>query len=304
MWSRVASSTFWMIALLLSVGRHAAGQSAVERTSSRPLPGRVVDVKAAEFFFQAPDTIPAGLTTFRLLQTGFVVERLRAGGTTRDVVADKGDNTRGMHMLWVVRLDSGKTLTDLYRAAQARERMSAWARQLGGPGFTFPPATTNATIDLEPGNYALVCYVGSAHENRARYHLMNGMFRALTVMPSAQPRSAPPQVDVVATIREGGVLAFSNALAPGRVVIRVDNETDVDWEFKFQRVPRGMTGKGYLAQPAGTGSRMPAGGLSSVPPRSSVITTLNFTAGDYVAGTHMAMRHRTSQVVTVAPRTH
>jgi hypothetical protein len=64
-------------------------------TTSRPppgvgadsLPGRVVDVKAGEFFFQAPDTIRAGLTTFRLLQIGMLAERSKAGLTGRALVA-------------------------------------------------------------------------------------------------------------------------------------------------------------------------------------------------------------------------
>ncbi|MDQ3519960.1 MAG: hypothetical protein M3466_16360, partial [Gemmatimonadota bacterium] len=62
-----------MSALLLSGARYSSGQSA-RATASSPLPVRVVDVRAGEFYFQAPDTIPAGLTTFRLLQTGLVVE--------------------------------------------------------------------------------------------------------------------------------------------------------------------------------------------------------------------------------------
>ncbi len=301
MWTRIASSVLCMSALLLSGARYSSGQSA-RATASSPLPVRVVDVRAGEFYFQAPDTIPAGLTTFRLLQTGLVVERMRAGAHGRELVRDKGDDTRGAHMLWVVRLDSGKTVADLYSAAQAGERRTPWARQLGGPAFTLPPATTNATIDLEPGNYALVCYIGSARADRTRYHLLNGMFRALTVRPGSERRSIPPRVDVVATISGEEIIKFSKPLRAGRVMIRVDNQTDKDLEFKFQRVPAGLTGKAFLAQPQGAGPGTPMGGLSSVPPRTSVITTLNLPAGQYVVGTHPSIRHVTSQLVTVASR--
>ncbi len=300
--TRFASSILCVPALLFAGARYSSGQSARVTASSGPLPGRVVDVKAGEFFFTAPDTITAGLTTFRLLQTGLVVDRMRAGTHGRELVADKGDNTRGAHMLWVVRLDSGKTVTDLYAAAQAGQRMTPWARQMGGPAFILPPATTNATVDLEPGNYALVCYIGSAREDRSRYHFLNGMFRALTVKPAPVRRAISPQVDVVATISGEKIVKFSKPLRAGRVAIRVDNQTDKDLEFKFQRVPVGLTGKAFLAQPQGSGPGTPVGGLSSVPPRTSVITTLNFTAGQYVVGTHASIRHVTSQVVTVAAR--
>lgn len=300
MWTRVACSMLCVPTLLVASVRHAAAQSRA-KTSSASLPGRVVDVKAAEFVFTAPDTIPSGLTTFRLLQTGLVVERMRAGMHGGDLVADKGDDTRGVHMLWVVRLDSGKTMADLYRAALAGERTTPWAAQLGGPAFSYPPATTNATLDLEPGSYALVCYIGSAREDRTRYHLLNGMFRALTVIPASQRRAASPRVDVVATISGKKAVTFSKPLRAGRVVMRVENESDEDLEFKFQRVPAGLTGKAFLAQPRGTGPGTPAGGLSSVPPRASIITTLDFTAGEHIVGTHASIRHETSQVVTVAP---
>ena len=48
-------------ALLLTPGKTLTVQS------DGSLAGRVVDVKAGESSFRRPDTIPAGLTTFRLL---------------------------------------------------------------------------------------------------------------------------------------------------------------------------------------------------------------------------------------------
>ncbi len=300
--ARLAVSLCLPVALACAVS-HADAQVGRKVASKGSLPGRVIDVSASEFSFQAPDTIPAGLTTFRLLQTGLVVERLRAGARGRELVADKGDDTRGVHMLWVVRLDSGKTVADLYSAARAGRRMTPWARQLGGPAFILPPSTTNATLDLEPGNYALVCYTGSAREDRTRYHLMNGMFRALTVLPSPRRRSPNVAVDVVATIGRDNVVSFSKPIRAGRLVIRVENSTNDDLEFKFQRVPAGMTGTEFLAQPSGSGPGTPAGGLSSVPPRASVITTVEFSAGTYIMGTHASIRHATSQVVRVAGNT-
>jgi hypothetical protein len=277
------------------------GQGAVGRQSTDSLHGRVVDVKAGEFFFQAPDSIPAGLTTFRLQQIGLAVERLRAGATGRELVADKGDNTRGAHMLWVVRLDDGKSVSDLHRAAQAGERFTPWARQLGGPTFALPPRTSNVTLDLEPGNYALVCYTGSAREDRSRYHLLQGMFRPLTVRPGAPAKASMPRPDVIAHITEGGVIHLSTPIPAGRVVIRVENETDEEYEFKFHRVPTGLTGKEFLAQPADAGPGVPWGGLTSVPPRSAVTTTISFDHGEYVVGTWPPIRHPLSQIVTVAP---
>ncbi len=113
---------------------------------------------------------------------------------------------------------------------------------------------------------------------------------------------ATPRVDVVATINADKTIRFSVPLRAGRLVVGVDNETGEDLESKFQRVPPGITATAFLAQAKGSEPGTPAGGLSSVPPRASVITTLHVTAGEYIVGTHASIRHITSEVVTVAGR--
>jgi len=265
------------------------------------LPGRVVDIKAGEFYFKAPDTIPAGLTTFRLEQVGMVVDRLRAGVKGRATVTDKGDATRGAHMLWVVKLEGGKTAADLHRAEQAREP-TPWAKHMGGPSFIRPPFTTNATIDLEPGSYALVCHIGSAREDRSRSHLLNGMFRPLTVVAAKGNRASVVKPDVRARISGEGVVDFSVPIVAGRQIIRVENATSRGHEFKFQRIPDGMTSQQILAGEPGDENGLPAGGLASVPPGRVVITTIDFTPGEYIVGTRPSIRHETTRAFMVAHR--
>ena len=109
------------LAFLLLSARPLHAQTQAARPDQQPsgLPGNVVDVTAQEFYFEAPDTIPAGITTFRLHQRGLVHRRHLAGGAARDSgAATPEDDTRGFHMLWIVRLDSGKTPADLYAAAR------------------------------------------------------------------------------------------------------------------------------------------------------------------------------------------
>ena len=287
----------------LVFGTQPLALAAAHPAGAAPLPGRIVDVKAGEFFFAAEDSIPEGLTTFRLQQVGLVVERLRAGATGRALVADKGDNTRGAHMLSVVRLDSGRTMKDLYDAAQRGERTAAWATQLGGPSFALPPLTSNITLDLEPGNYVLVCYIGSARADRTRYHFLNGMSRPLTVTRSSKRHAPFPRHDVTVRLTGDGTMEFSRPLAVGTNVIRVENTTDKSYEFKFQRMDSTMTAKDFLAQPAGDGPGTPWGGLGEVPPHGSVMTTIDFPSGEYVVGTHPPIRHPTSQALLInAPR--
>lgn len=284
------------VAFLLAAALPPAASATAQ---SIRLPGHVVEVRAGEFFFQAPDTIPSGITTFRLTQIGMVADRLKAGLTGRALVADSGDDTRGSHMLWVVRLEDGKSATDLYRAALAGDR-APWAVQIGGPGGAHPPRTANATVELAPGSYALVCYIGSAREDRSRAHLLRGMFHALTVVAAAAPSESIPAPSVRARIVDDGVVVLSAPLTSGIHTISVTNETKRGAEFKFQRMPDGLTAKAFLAQPAAAGPAVPWGGLASVPPGRTVVTTIDFEPGEYVLGTRPAMRHATSRAIIVA----
>ena len=144
-----------------------------------------------------------------------------------------------------------------------------------------------------------MCYTGSAREDRSRYHLLHGIFRALTVVPTAT-KAVAPRADVVARITGDGIVALSSPLTSRRTVIRVENETDKDYEFKFQRVPAGLTSAEFLAQPPSTGPGVPWGGLSSDPPRAVVTTTIDFEPGEYILGTWPPIRHPTSRAITVA----
>ena len=265
--------TFLLVVSSLAAGKRAAAQD---------LPGHVVDVTATEFFFEAPDSIPSGLTTFRLTQAGIAAERALAGKKGRELVADQGDNTRGFHMLWVIRLDEGKTVADLSAAAHAGAA-TPWKQILGGPAFAVPPRTTNATMDLQPGTYALVCYVGSAREDRNRHHLLHGMVRQLVVTPSTAALRPPVQPDVVARITAEGV-EFSAQIRAGRQIIEVRNDMPREREFVFVR--------------NGVG----AGGLSSVRNGATIFTTIDFEPGDYVVSTGFANRNATPQTITVASR--
>ena len=283
-----------LVPLVLAVGTLRAQPAGSPPAAAEALPGRVVEVAAGEFFFQAPDSIPAGLTTFRLRQIGLVHQRVLAGGAARDSLgAHPADQTRGLHMLWLVRLDSGKTAADLYRAAQASERTTGWARSLGGPGFALPPGTSNATLVLAPGNYVIVCYVGSAREDRTRYHLLNGMFRALTVLPNPAPSSAMPAADVVIRVSETGALQYSAPIVAGRRVLRIENAGPRPYEFSVRRVAPGRTTADALAwrpidSPRTPPPFEPIGGLSDVPSGGSLVTTMNFQPGDHfvAAGRH------------------
>lgn len=283
--------------LCLLAGSEAAAQR------SPALPGYVVDVAAGEHFLRAPDTISAGLVTFRLRQTGDVstnpakVERENLAPATRD-----NDPTRAFHMLWVVRLEPGHTVREWY-AAHVNGDPAPWASDLGGPSFAEPPRTSNATMVLEPGNYVLVCHVGSGRADKSRSHLLKGMFRALTVLPGRAPAAAIPRADVIARITGTGQIQLQGTLRRGRQRIRVINETAQEHEFIVQRVKRGRTAHEALTWRRTDGTPRPLialGGFSDVPPGATLTTTIDFASGRHVIWTTRAPA--TSVAVTIPAR--
>ena len=191
-------------------------------------------------------------------------------------------------------------MADLCVTARSGDRDPPWAIQLGGPSGALPPRSANATLTLAPGTYALVCYIGSAREDRSRSHFLRGMFRDLTVVPTTGPRAPIPRPHVRARITGEGAVTLSAPLARGSQVIHVVNETERAAEFKFQRMRPGISGETFLTQPRDGEPGLPWGGLGNVPPGGELITTIDFEPGKYVLGTWPSIRHKTSRVVTIS----
>src|SRR5580765_4094873 len=92
-------------------------------------------VHAKDFSFDAPDSVSAGWTTFHLINDG-----------------------PNFHHIQLVRLDSGKTMQDL-DAAMKGGPPPRWAVFVGGPNAPSPNSSVDATLNLQPGNYAMICVV-------------------------------------------------------------------------------------------------------------------------------------------------
>ena len=268
---------------LLSVAVGFPTPSAAQR-----LPGRVLDISVGEYFINAPDSISAGLITLRLTQTGDVVKPFPA-----DTAKLRADPTYHLHMIWLVRLDSGKTVSDVLEA-EREDRPAPWSKILGGPGFVDAPGASNVTMLLAEGNYALVCYVGSAREDRNRYHLPKGMIRPLTVTAAASGKAEPMPAADIEIVLAGDSVQVRDTLAAGRWRVLVRNERERPAEFGIGRLKPGYTveqarawrGR-FLTEPP----RIAIGGVVYIIPKQALLTTVDLTAGDYMfGGKHVVVR--------------
>ena len=181
----------------------------------------VVSLSADEYSFQAPDTVPAGWTTFRM--------------------ANHGEE---IHYGHIVRLDSGKTVRELVDAYAEAIRTSAprpkWVKRFGGPGGAAPGASSSVTQYIEPGSYVWICPV---EDNEGNPHFGKGEFKTFVVSAAGQgvaDRAAAPEADVVVRLMDYS-FALDGPLKAGRHTIRVENAGVEPHDLVLMKLAPGKT---------------------------------------------------------------
>lgn len=218
----------------------------------------VVTVHATDYAFSAPDRIPAGMTTFKLMNDG-----------------------KTFHHVAIVRLDSAKTLADLAAAFKQPGPPPRWAAFLGGPNAPDPGGEANATLNMKPGNYALVCLVDVPG---GVPHFARGMVHPLTVTPTASPATTAPVADATMTLRDYG-FAMTRPLTAGVHTIKVRNTAAQPHEVEIIKLAPGKTSQDVLSwmqKPQGPLPGSGIGGVAPTGPGAPVYFTANFTPGNYM----------------------
>ena len=224
-----------------------------------PAGPNVVTITATDFAFGAPDTIPAGLTTFVMVNQG-----------------------QEPHQV-VIQGAAGKTFEELEAGMMAEGPIPEWVRFPGGPGVAIGGDSSNATSDLAPGNYMLVCYISSPD---GKMHVMKGMARRLVVAPAAAgaPARTEPKADVVVTLSDYA-FAFSTPLTAGPHTIRVDNQGPQLHEISMIQLAPGKTFADMAAWEQGGRKgeppARPVGGFIGPNVGSHGYFTVTLTPGNY-----------------------
>ena len=99
-----------------------------------------------------------------------------------------------IHHLQLVKLGEGKSFNDLLTALKAGGPPPKWLTMEGGPNPPELGDTASATVMLEPGNYAMLCFVPGPD---GIPHIAKGMVRPLTVTAGTGGRATEPTADVV-----------------------------------------------------------------------------------------------------------
>ena len=240
------------------------GAAAAAATAAAPQSSpNVVHVIAKDYSFDSPAQIPAGLTTFHLMNQG-----------------------KEAHQAGLIKLTEGKTFEDFMAAFKAMKPNTpppAWVVFDGGPNAAAPGGTSEATETLEAGNYVLVCFIPSSD---GIPHIMKGMSRGLVVTPSTAAPASEPTPTSTMTLSDYK-FDVSSPLKSGQNIVRVENAADQPHEVVVFKLAPGKTIKDFqkwlpVSDKDPNVPAIPSGGVVGLSKGLHAFFTANLDAGDYV----------------------
>jgi uncharacterized cupredoxin-like copper-binding protein len=216
-----------------------------------------VTVVATDYSFDAPAELPAGLTTFHLVNRG-----------------------PSIHHVQLVKFNEGKTVDDFMAALKAGGPLPTWATNEGGPNPPEIGDTSTTIVTLAPGNYAMLCFVPGPD---GIPHVAKGMVRPLTVTAVAGATTAEPEADVVMKLVDYD-FQLSKPITAGRHTIRIENAGPQVHEVVIVKLDSGKEpmdfakwGEKMVGKPPGTLH----GGVSGLMPGGKAFVEVDLAPGEY-----------------------
>ncbi len=219
-----------------------------------------VTLKGHDFSYDAPDQIAAGLVTFKFDNAG-----------------------QEPHHAQVVRLNDGVSMAQLQDALKKGETeafpLIAFA---GGPGAVFPSQSSNVTLDLPAGQYALICFFTSADGTP---HYARGMLKPLTVTASNAPKAVEPKAALSISMKDFHFEMPAEVKA-GAQVWKVVNDGPQPHELQVLKLAAGKTVDdmaAFFEKGDGPPPFETFGGMQGLNQGMSGWLNLDLPAGNYVA---------------------
>jgi len=265
--SKLLSPLIGVAAVGLVVGCQVTTPAAAPTTSTSisttaaPSVAHSIDIDASDFAFSAPATLPAGLVSVRLTNHG-----------------------QEPHHAQLLRLNDGVTF-DQFAAALQQEGEGALrlVSGEGGPGTIEPHGSSEVTLDLKPGTYALACFVAGSD---GVPHLAKGMLKPIQVtQPTTATPATAPDVKGTFTMKDF-TFDMPASLPAGRATYKVINAGPQLHELNIVKLAAGKTVQDVLAwenAPAGPPPFEAAGGINAFSADGSGYLTLDLQPGTYLA---------------------
>lgn len=249
---------------LLWLAACAGGEQKAELASgdeAAPSSPPVVTIIAKDFAFEAPDSIVAGMTTIKMVNQG-----------------------PDLHHVQLVRLTEGRTYDEFLAALREMKPGMAppsWIINVAGPNSPVPGGEQSLTQELQPGTYALTCFIDTPDHVP---HIAKGMVKSLTILPNNNPSAAAPDADVTVKMSDYAWEITPN-LTAGKHVIRLENLASQPHEMFIMQMAPGKTaedlmkwGQTFEGPPPGK----PMGGISGMATGQVAFLPVDLPAGEYL----------------------
>lgn len=242
--------------LLLSIAVAAGVVVLVAARPARPSPARLLVVTTSDFAFEAPDSIPAGLTEIREHNLG-----------------------PSLHHVALYKLEAGKTLADLMGALKPGQPFPTWATALGGPNAAVPGGWSDATVVLMPAHYVLICFIP---DSIGRPHFAMGMEKELVV--TGATKAALPTADRTVALTDFA-FGIPATVPAGKQTWKFVNKGPQEHEALVVMLAPGATAAGVGAWVdagmKGPPQAMPMGGISPLAPGGASEVAFELKPGRY-----------------------
>ncbi len=238
-----AASTAPSVAPSVEAPASAAASAPAASASSAATGVQDLAITGKDFAYEAPASIPAGVTTVTLTNAG-----------------------KEEHQAQIAKLADGKTIQDLTTTLATNEGAAlAMVTLSGGPNGVQPGATGSTTSNLTPGNYVFLCFVSGAD---GVPHFAKGMIAPLTVTEPAVTADVPAG-DASVQLQDFSFVGL-DTLSPGKHTVTVTNNGPQPHEATIVKLADGVKASDLFAMfqstaaPSGPPPFTTAGGVTGV----------------------------------------
>lgn len=222
-----------------------------------------ITIKAMDFAYTQPETVPAGLIDITFVNNG-----------------------TQPHQAQLARLNDGVTFAQFQAALTQRGPGAALALATlyGGPNAILPGSRQEVILNLSAGQYASICFV-AGRDNVPHY--MKGMLQSFVVTGPSNTGQVPPQANGEVLLKDFRYV-LPATLSAGPLTLKVTNEGHQPHELTLVQLAPGKSLQDVLAflrtsTPAGLPPFAYAGGITGLAPGSSAWLKLDLQAGNYAA---------------------
>ncbi|WP_236640949.1 hypothetical protein [Flagellimonas alvinocaridis] len=218
---RTSLTLLVLISILFSCKQQEKNKVSDENASINkisPVEKGEVHVLTKSMEFIAADTLLAGWNTFiyenQSTEVHFILlDKYPEGKTVANTKAEV-----------IPPFDEGMKLImegDMDNAVAAFGKLPEWFHQIkfcGGTGFISPKHTTQSTVYLEPGRYAMECYVKMFN---GEWHTSHGMIKEFMVSDKTTTLSQPKPTATIDISSTAGII-LKDSLSQGKQIIETN----------------------------------------------------------------------------------